>query len=564
MINKQFSNDYKESHVWKWYISGYVGDFRSLNRSVPTQIGSNGEWKASGIAFRYNFDPDPSSAVAIKSDGTLWSWGNNERGELGLGDTMYRSSPVQVGSHNNWVKINQLGFAYFAINNNKELYGFGGGSYGILGQGDRENYSSPVLIGSDVEDIKTKSSSSLFFKKTNGETWVCGNNNNGQLGVGNTEDTNSPVLLSSDINWNKFYSSGSYSYHIKEDGTLWSWGSNSGGQLGLGDTINRSSPVQVGTDADWDFVNPYIVAMIKTNGTLWVCGRNNFRKLGTGDNIDRSIPTQIGTDANWIEAYNLGQSSIFVKSDSTLWGTGKNNYGELGLSDTIIRSKPTLIGSNFDIDYLFSGTNCFFAKKNDGNFYAWGASSVGSLGVGNVSINSSSPTLIGSNIDFDYIENSSATSYGTTLNGNLYGWGRNERGDLGLGYSGYINNFDKQINLIVPSINNNKRGILRFFIKYDGTLWARGDNNYGQLGIPEIENAIYSPIQVGTDTDWFLANGGLYHSIALKNNGTLWVWGYNNNGQLGLGDTSDRSSPVQLGTDNNWINIYANSYTTMA
>ena len=78
-------------------------------------------------------------------------------------------------------------------------------------------------------------------------------------------------------------------------------------------------------------------------------------------------------------------------------------------------------------------------------------------------------------------------------------------------------------------------GIHSFSLKRDDTLWAWGANSYGQLGLGDTTNRM-SPVQVGTETEWKSVSAGLYHTLAIKNDGTLWVSGRNNGGQLGLGD----------------------------
>jgi alpha-tubulin suppressor-like RCC1 family protein len=100
-------------------------------------------------------------------------------------------------------------------------------------------------------------------------------------------------------------------------------------------------------------------------------------------------------------------------------------------------------------------------------------------------------------------------------------------------------------------------------VKTDGTLWSFGINFYGQLG---LSNTVYrsSPVQVGGLTNWKYVTGGYYHTAAIKTDGTLWCWGYNIFGHLGLSDQINRSSPVQVGSLTTWKQVTGGYYHTIA
>mgnify|MGYP000882079777 CR=1 FL=1 len=95
------------------------------------------------------------------------------------------------------------------------------------------------------------------------------------------------------------------------------------------------------------------------------------------------------------------------------------------------------------------------------------------------------------------------------------------------------------------------------------TLWSWGNNNHGQLGLGD-DTYRSSPVQVGSLTNWKLISCGTYHSLAIKTDGTLWSWGYNYLGSLGLGDDTDLSSPVRIGSLTNWKLISCGTYHSLA
>jgi alpha-tubulin suppressor-like RCC1 family protein len=341
---------------------------------------------------------------------------------------------------------------------------------------------------------------------------------------------------------------------------LWTWGFNLNGQLGLNDRTDRSSPVQIGSDATWTNLSSgsdvnsgqSSSIAIKTDRTLWTWGRNNNGQLGLNDTIDRSSPVQVGVLTTWNKV--IGDSFIFsflsIKTDGTLWSWGRNAYGVLGLNDETDRSSPTQVGTDTNWNNISLGTGCAAVTKTDGTLWTWGNNWQGQSGFEN-NANASSPTQVGSDNDWNLITNSSTTTMATKTNGTLWTWGNNYFGQLGLN--------DKEINRSSPTqvgsdTNWNSvsgSGDHHAAIKTDGTLWKWGRNFDGQLGLNNIIDKS-SPTQVGTDTNWNNISLGYYNNAGIKTNGTLWTFGRNNNGQLGHNNTINKSSPVQVGSDTNW------------
>jgi alpha-tubulin suppressor-like RCC1 family protein len=300
--------------TWGTTSEGALGDDRSGLGPLPY---------ASGLTL-----PNVSYVSAsgfntkiIKNNGQLWTWGQNNYGVLGLGDAggaNGRSSPVQVGALTNWAKVSGVGsFSGIAIKTDGTLWLWGQNNVGQLGLGNTTNYSSPKQIGSDTDwaTLVNYGQSGRFAAaiKTNGTLWTWGSNsypNAGALGHNNTTNYSSPKQVPG-VNWAKIakgYRGGFTA--TKTDGTLWTWGGNNNGQLGLNDTVSRSSPVQIGALTNWarPIGGYYHQACIKTDGTLWAWGKNNYGQLGQNDTTNRSSPVQIGALTSWI----TGNSSSFV------------------------------------------------------------------------------------------------------------------------------------------------------------------------------------------------------------------------------------------------------------
>lgn len=378
----------------------------------------------------------------------------------------------------------------------------------VTGPTDGEGGSAPGIW--TLEEV-------AYYEKEGGwpkpvlprELYSWGDNANGKLGQNTpaTADLSSPVQVGSLTTWQEISASNNISMAIKSDGTLWVWGGGAFGALGTNDTINVSSPVQIGALTTWDkiscgFFNGFA---IKTDGTLWSWGYNQVGQLGQNDvNIHRSSPVQIGSDTNWSYAEGGAYTCLALKTDGTLWSWGYGFDGELGLNSNTNRSSPTQVGAL--TTWLTVGSRAYTvaAIKTDGTLWAWGKNNKGQLGLNlPVTTNVSSPIQVGA----------------------LTTWSKAESG----------------INFSAG-------------IKTDGTLWTWGDNGRGQLGQNIATNIDRSsPVQVGSDTNWSLVSlGGNYSAVSKKTNDTLWAWGRNLDGELGLGNTTYVSSPIQVGSDTNW------------
>jgi alpha-tubulin suppressor-like RCC1 family protein len=265
---------------------GELGLNDKISRSSPTQIGTDTNWEK--VFSNYS----ARSSAAIKTDGTLWTWGENHRGQLCHNNLIYKSSPTQVGSLT-WSQVS-IGEYFTGITSNGTLYA---AAIGV-------NSSSPVQLGNSVWTFVDQG----FAIKNDGTLWGWGGNAYGEIGLNNRTSTTSPVQIGTGTNWSWVTRrSERRSFAIKTDGTLWTMGENSDGELGLNDRISRSSPTQIGTNTNWEKIatGQFAVAATKTAGTIWSWGFNNAYALGLGvSTATRSSPTQIGTDTNWIQPYS--------------------------------------------------------------------------------------------------------------------------------------------------------------------------------------------------------------------------------------------------------------------
>jgi alpha-tubulin suppressor-like RCC1 family protein len=285
--------------TWGYNIYGELGDGTVVNKSSPVQIGSLYNWKQVSGCLTGGGD----TSAAIKTDGTLWMWGSTYLGiiPIGVSSTTYYSSPIQIGALNNWkqVSIERNCSSGLAVKTDGTLWAWGSNTSGQLGLGATQNYSSPVQVGS-LTNWKQVSNGQVYSValKTDGTLWTWG----GSPLLANA--SSSPVQIGALTNWKQVSGGLYHSGFIKTDGTLWMAGSNYYGELGDGTAVGKTSPVQIGALTNWKQVScgyQYTTAL-KTDGTLWAWGYNNFGQLGNGVNsatVYYSSPIQVGSLTNW-------------------------------------------------------------------------------------------------------------------------------------------------------------------------------------------------------------------------------------------------------------------------
>lgn len=286
--------------MWTWGVngSGQLGVGDTVARSSPVQVGALTEWK---------YLSTNTGCAAVKTDGTLWTWGASGGGRLGNNTISPNlSSPAQVGLLTNWYQVSSGQTHMAAIKTDGTLWAWGDGGYGKIGDGAVVARSSPVQIGALTAwaQVSAQRDQTLAVK-TDGTLWAWGSNYRGVLGLNLSVLTrrSSPVQVGALTNWAQVSTGFGQTVCVKTDNTLWTWGLNNAGQLGQSNTILRSSPVQVGALANWSqgVAGFNWSSAVKTDGTLWTWGSNTTGQLGDGTTTDRNSPVQVGALTDWLQ-----------------------------------------------------------------------------------------------------------------------------------------------------------------------------------------------------------------------------------------------------------------------
>jgi alpha-tubulin suppressor-like RCC1 family protein len=558
--------------LWTWgqNTSGQLGDNTTIHRSSPVQtIAGGNNWSSVSCGTQHT--------AAIKNDGTLWMWGQNSFGELGDNTITIKSSPVQtVAFGTNWNSVSCGNGFTAAIKKDGTLWMWGSNGQGRIGDNTTTNRSSPIQTIAFGTNWSSVSCVGQFVGaiKTDGTLWCWGYNIYGQLGDNTSVSRSSPVqTITGGTNWSKISCGGNHIAAIKTDGTLWCWGYNYGA-LGDNTVVNKSSPIQtVAGGVNWSTVSCgyFYTAATKTDGTLWLWGAGSSGQLGI-DKYYKYSPSMVDSQTNWLTT-NSSKHTGFkaaIKTDGTLWLWGTGGNGQLGNNTVVSVISPVQTisdGTNWR-SFSTGGTFCA-AIKTDGTLWTWGNNNNGYLGDGTGTSRSSPVQTVTYGNIWNYVDCGQQHTAAIKTDGTLWMWGRNQFGNLGdntaLSKSSPIQTVAFGNNWQTVSCNLLNTNAFTAAIKTDGTLWMWGRNLSGQLGDNTVVNKS-SPIQTITGgTNWSSVACGNNHVAAIKKDGTLWAWGINSSGQLGDNTLIQKSSPVQtVAGGTDWISVFCGANHTLA
>lgn len=361
------------------------------------------------------------------------------------------------------------------------------------------------------------------FATVEATLWGWGSNDTYRLGDGTTTARYEyPKQLTTTTHWVSVGAGTNFACAVQSGGTLWCWGGtgynatsfpDGDGRLGLGATTAaaQTTPAQAGSATSWSSVSSGQMhsCAVQTNGTLWCWGYHGAAvgtqgdgRLGFSTTSPALVPTQVGTDTNWAQV-SAGQThTCATKTDKTLWCWGNNTNGRLGDGTTTTRQTPVQAASADGGVWVSVGTGvvhtCGRRTETTSTtavlVYCWGSDNVGQLGNG-AGGSSGTPAAVGT-----------------------------------AEYSG----------LAVGSDHN---CAVR---KSDSTLWCWGGGTSGKLG-DAASTSRHSPVQENTAaTNWKSAMTGADHSCGIQTDQTLWCWGANGAGQLGIGGTTSKNTPQKV------------------
>ncbi|MGO8669784.1 MAG: fibronectin type III domain-containing protein [Capsulimonadaceae bacterium] len=347
-----------------------------------------------------------------------------------------------------------------------------------------------------------------------------------------------------------------------------SWGYNEYGSLGNATLQNSDVPVQVQnlTNVSEIAGGAYHSLALQPGGVVWAWGENSTGQLGNGSTSNSDVSVQVSQSTGLTNATSIaagGYHSLAIQQGGAVWAWGDNFWGELGNNSTTNSSVPVPVTGLTGITAIAGGGYHSLALQSDGSVWAWGFNAYGQVGLPALSpIESTVPVEIAGLTGITAIAGGGDHSLALRADGTVWAWGYNNDGQLGNGTtnSAYIPAAVSGL----AGVNAIAAGAAHSLaLRSDGTVWAWGDNEYGQLGNGAMSNSPV-PVQVTGLTGVFAISAGEYHNLALCIDGTVWAWGSGVDGQLGDGAMINSDTPVQVSGLSSISAISAGGYHSLA
>ena len=612
-------NSNGDLYSWGWNGQGQLGNGTNTDSNVPLPVRAAGTPMAGKkivhVSTGSNFYK--GSSLALSSEGKVYSWGANDQGQLGNGTATNSNLPVEVkteGTPMAGKKIIQtaIGVTHsMALDSEGKVYSWGENVNGLLGTGDAMPTLSPVLVrtggtpmeGKKIVQISAGGAHSMTLD-SEGNIYAWGWGGEGQLGNGENNNSNVPILVKKEGTGlegktiKKVMAGGMFSMVLTSDGSLYSWGKNNYGQIGDGTTNNYNLAVAVKTEGtpmagktvvDFSISNEHTVALT-SDGQIYAWGRNESGQLGDGTNTASTLPVAVrtvGTPFAGRKAVQVvaggweGAHSLALGTDGTVYSWGRNLNGQLGDQTT---NDTTIVT---------------FAKINFNSSPTPPLKAMAISEESSAEVRWSTPIFNGTFTISDYViqyrgtgteawsevttsgSNTSKQITGLT-NEKVYQFRVATKTNVGFGdYSSIVlamphkkptitsvtpvigpteGNQEVTINGTDFALKTNKLNQVSacancsIALSMDGKVFSWGWNQNGDLGngnssdvnIPVAVKTEGTPMKSKTISQ--ISSGGI-HNLALSMDGKVYAWGDNNNGQLGDGTTNNSNVPVAVKTN---------------
>jgi alpha-tubulin suppressor-like RCC1 family protein len=481
---------------WGWNIFGQLGTNNTINRVTPVSI-------LGAVKTFCEISSGQFHSAAIDKNGRAWGWGNNNSGELGDNSVSSRLTPVSVrGAVKTFCKISTGDLHTIAIDKNNNVWSWGNNQDGQLGDGTATRVCTPVSVRGTVKTfckISTGNNHTIVIDK-NGRAWGWGLNNSGQLGNLSYDDRCTPIsVLGATKIFCQIYGSDSHTVAIDNNGRAWAWGSNSFGEIGDNSLTQRLTPVSV-LGAVKTFckigASQLVTNAIDKNGRAWSWGAGFFATLGDNQTAtSRLTPVSVlGATKTFCEISSGTGPILVIDKNGRVWAWGSNQYGKLGDNSTTTRLTPVSIGgATKTFCKISAGQNHSLAIDKNGQVWSWGVNFQGQLGDFSNTSRLTPVSVRGTLKTFCKIA-AGISSYGIDQNGQVWSWGDNSSRQLG--------DFSNTSRLTPVSVRGAKKTFCEIYtgagfvvaIDKNGRSWAWGAGTIGQLG--NASSAKYTPVRV--------------------------------------------------------------------
>jgi|GEM_PF-2391272 len=591
--------------------NGQLGIGNKTHQHTPVQV--NLRDSANNILKARSIVSDGYSAYILASDNYVYSVGGNTYGELGIGNMIDQTLPVRMNLRNpsnvllTAKAVYMSDWSTYVIASDDYAYAMGNNANGQLGIGTtttgqatpvRVNLRNPSNVAITTREVFTAElNRHVFFLGSDNYIYSVGSNYNGELGTGNTSWLTTPQRMQlKDASGTAITATSvtvaESTYITGSDGNLYATGANAAGQLGNGTTTSSLVPVRVQLkDAGGTFLRPITVkafgdaaVVLASDGHVYAFGENAWGGLGVGDKDKRILPTKVSpagaSGNNRIRDILIWDEAMFyINTDNVLYAAGYNFAGKLGIGNTTdqMTPQPVLLPVRPQSDSIIKVHNSGYstvAISSDGAIYVAGANHFGQLGIRSSQNPISTPMRMQlKDASGNFLSAQDATCvgiswscYAIASDGYAYAMGNNSVGQLG---NGTVNHTNIPTRMIIkdPSgkdvmplsvVGNSYADVEKasiFVLGADGYVYATGRNDYGQLGVGDTSNRS-APVRMNLrDPSNRVLTArkvvpGLYSTYILASDGYVYAVGRNDVGQLGDGTTTNKSTPVRMNVRN--------------
>ncbi|HLY74751.1 MAG TPA: RCC1 repeat-containing protein [Planctomycetota bacterium] len=543
-----------DGRVWAWgdNSSGQLGNGTTVSNPIPQPVPSltNVVAVCAGIYH----------SLALGSDGTVWAWGGTiAQSQWGTATPNGTTRPTLVPGLSAVQAIGAGTLYSVALRSDGTVWTWGANGVGVLGIPGNAS-ALPVQIPSltGIESI-SGGQNSIMAIEAGGFLWGWGDTYFGQLGNGASGIVPAPTQTVDLTGLRSVGGGSSFSVAATSDKSLWSWGKGMNGQLGDGLAEPQTSyRVQVASPAALN--SPLAVAtgelstlVLNGDGTVWSWGYNLNGCLGNGSSVSLPLTTfDVPAVIAGLSGITLiaagGQNGFAVGAGGNVWGWGYNGQGNAGCSSNPTVLSPTQLPGLSGITAVAAGSTGGLAVGAGGAVWTWGWNTSGQLGIGTTTGQSNTPVQIPGLSGVIAVGAGSNYDLALRSDGTVWGWGDNSTGQMGAATSSALQSTPVQIpglSSIVAIAAGYDHGMA---LASDGSVWTWGNNSTGQLG-----NGLFTfvasanlPAQVPDLTGVISISAGQQTSLAIRQDGTLWSWGSNNLGELGIGSDSVVGVPTLI------------------
>lgn len=528
--------------VWAWGNNTYgqLGDGTQTSRDMPAKV--------QGLSDVVAIAAGGFSNLALKRDGTVWAWGFNIYGQLGLGHNNDVALPAQIGGLADVTGIavcrNYSGCGA-ALKRDGSVWTWGNNQSGQLGDGARSNRSTPAKIAVTNVTRLVAGAEFLFAERADGSVWAWGRNSEGELADGTTANRLVPAAVAALQGYRRVAGGLYHALGVAPDGSLRAWGQNTAGEVGDGSKTQRTTPVAVsGAPSNPQMVlgGQWFSIAVDGDGGLWAWGENSAGQLGRGmlgtvRPQARKIP---GLSATRLAAGRA--HSLALSGDGTISAWGSNASGQLGVAGVTSSAAPQTV-AGLKATALAACDSHSLALTAGGEAYAWGGNQYGQLGDATTTQRNAPQRITGLS-GIAALGCGDAHSVALGQDGRVWTWGSNWLAQLG---NGVASSAGSGTPALVPALTGITSiavgGHFTLALAGDGTLYAWGRNDAGQIGDGGTTSRA-TPVAILNGVTRIVA--GHAHAFAQTADGSWYGWGKNASGQLGNGDNANRTSPTLL------------------